>query len=283
MRERSGRTKKPCPGCGTVVQFRKLTEVCSACAHDIREAQTRRKAELASQKKKELVIVQFPEYEHWLPALHHASPAYGDHKYDKHVRETFIELAKAVSEPASSSHVGVALVPGQQHRYGTDTNRSMPVAALPLLQALYTCLVTSNKNAYENGQNWARQQFRHIVSGEIGLNDFAEYMKLNPKEITARVVFSSAKQSTNRIRALLCRADQVDAQGKMVTKERLGDIEKAYREKGVAVERVGDELWATGEIPQDVVADVISGIPDNFSMGVKEGGGDGQSSDSGKG
>jgi len=282
MRERSGRTKKPCPGCGTVVQYRKVTEVCSACAHDIREAQVRRKAELASQKKKELVIVQFPEYEHWLPSLHLASPMYGDHKYDKHVKETFIDLAWAVSEPASSSHVGVALVPGQEHRYGTDTNRSMSVAVLPLLQALYTCLVTSNKNAYENGQNWARQQFRHIVSGEIGLNDFAEYMKMNPKEITAKVIFS-VKQPTTRVRALLCKADQVDAQGKMVTKERLGDIEKAYREKGVAVERVGDELWATGEITQDVVADVISGIPSNFSMGVKEGGADEPSSDSGEG
>ena len=60
----------------------------------------------------------------------------------------------------------------------------------PLLQELYTCLVTSNKNAYENGQTWARQQFDRMVHGQISLKDFAEYMKMNPKEITAKVVFS---------------------------------------------------------------------------------------------
>lgn len=289
MRERSGRTKKPCPGCGTIVQYRKVTEVCSACAHDIREAQVRRKAELASQKKKELVIVQFPEYEHWLPALHHASPMYGDHKYDKHVRETFLELANAVSEPASSSHVGVALVPSQDHHYGTDTNRTMSAPVLPLFQELYKCIKTATENAFENGQTWARQQFDRMVHGQISLKDFAEYMKMNPKEITAKVVFSSAKQ-TLRVRACLCRAGQVDARGAVVTPERLADIEKAYREKGVSVERLGDELWATGEIPQealaeveaDVRAELISGLPSNFSMGVKEGGKDERSSDSGK-
>jgi len=159
----------------------------------------------------------------------------------------------------------------------------------PLLQELYTCLVTSNKNAYENGQTWARQQFDRMVHGQISLKDFAEYMKMNPKEITAKVVFSSAKQ-TLRVHACLCRAGQVDARGAVVTPERLADIEKAYREKGVAVERLGDELWATGEIPQEALAEVeagvraelISGLPSNFSIGAKEGGKDESSSDNGE-
>jgi len=119
MRERSGRTKKPCPGCGKVVPYRKVSEVCNECRKDIREGQSHRKSELAGQRKKELVIVQFPEYEHWLPSLHHASPAYGDHKYESHVRTTFLELAKAASEPASGEHVGEQLVAGTDRRYGT--------------------------------------------------------------------------------------------------------------------------------------------------------------------
>ena len=289
MRERSGRTKKPCPGCGKVVPYRKVSEVCNECRKDIREGQSHRKSELAGQRKKELVIVQFPEYEHWLPSLHHASPAYGDHKYESHVRTTFLELAKAASEPASGEHVGEQLVAGTDRRYGADANRTMPSVLHPLLQELYTCLVTSNKNAYENGQTWARQQFDRMVHGQISLKDFAEYMKMNPKEITAKVVFSSAKQ-TLRVHACLCRAGQVDARGAVVTPERLADIEKAYREKGVAVERLGDELWATGEIPQEALAEVeagvraelISGLPSNFSIGAKEGGKDESSSDSGE-
>ena len=131
MRERSGRTKKPCPGCGKVVPYRKVSEVCNECRKDIREGQSHRKSELAGQRKKELVIVQFPEYEHWLPSLHHASPAYGDHKYESHVRTTFLELAKAASEPASGEHVGEQLVAGTDRRYGADANRTMPSVFAP--------------------------------------------------------------------------------------------------------------------------------------------------------
>ena len=272
MKEKIGRTKKPCPGCGEVVPYRKVNDICNKCKTCIQEGRARGKAILKARENKKLSVVQV----HWLPSIHEINSIYDangtpvlDNKFSEHLKKTFISLAQAVSEPGgveAGSTDTELLVAHQERAYGCpEANRTMPPAVLALFQELYACIITAAKNAYANGEERARDYFQSIVAGKVSLSNFAEYMKLNPSEIDSRIIFSPTSKPPYRVAAMLCELGQLDAQGAVVSDERLASIEKAYREKGVAVERRGNQLWSITTLNEAQQSEFTAALAENAS------------------
>jgi len=248
--KRSGRSSKPCPGCGVVVQYRRSDEVCPGCKRDIEENTKRRQREAEEQVAARggvatRTLVQFPAYYHNLPKIPDAYvsllPFVQKQPCDL-FQIAFLELATLLGEKSSSNtRANESLILGSETSY-TANGYFLPTTVLGLLRRLHELVRELTKAAYASGQEDIRRVFQQVVSGDIELNRFAKRMELDPEEITSRIVFASAPGAAPA-RLLLCEAGQVDAKGQAVTQERLDEIEKLYVGMGVAIERQGNQLW----------------------------------------
>jgi hypothetical protein len=248
--QRSGRTKKPCPGCGCVVQYRRADEICSKCKRDIKENTERRQREEEEQTAARggvavRALVKFPLF-YELPKFPNAYNRQwlSDQKQPRdQFQVSFLELAALVGEKASSAtQVNDVLIPGSSVSYRESNGYFLPVAVVNLLRQLHGLVKEMVDAAYASGEEVIRNLFQRVVSGDIEFNRFAERMELDPEEITSRIVFASAPGAAPA-RLLLCEVGQVDAKGQAVTQERLDEIEKLYTGMGVAIERQGNQLW----------------------------------------
>lgn len=95
--------------------------------------------------------------------------------------------------------------------------------------SLRRCFVQLAKNANAETAKLLRELFDHILKATESAYRCGQD--------------SSALPKTLPVRTLLCKAGTPDATGNMVTPERLDIIMKAYKDNGVPVERVGDEIW----------------------------------------
>jgi len=244
-----GHTRKPCPACGQVQCTRRKDDICNQCQNDLKELADLRAAaaqeELHMRHRVRVNICATPHYMHEVRAGRGPEADQASRDFSK----TFIALAQACGSKAGtdiSGHMDAWLVKPRETIWDKNEYHLTQDCAVHL-RKLYELVHTLVQLAIEDGEDTMRQYFNNLVRGDISLETFSEVMKLDPNEITAKILFASKPQPREPVHAgvLLCKAGQVDGLGRALTAEAVVEIAEAYKRMGVPVElNTAGELWS---------------------------------------
>lgn len=232
-------------------------KVCQQCQDDLAEiAALRQEAASRKKSKKDRVLLRVEKtYYRWEYMPGH--PRGGDE-----LRKCFLALVMAIGERCVTEKKGehtpavAYLVVPKETSYENEAFYFEKDVANQLRE-LFTCITRSIQEAHEYGKDSIRQAFGQMVRGSTSLERFAETMQMEQQDISARVIFSLANPYPEYTRVLLCEVGQKDAEGAAITEERLKGICQAYRDKGVAVEIIGSQLWAVTTVSMDAFTKVL--------------------------
>lgn len=166
---RTGRKRKPCPGCGEVSLSRKADEVCHTCQSLLSEAKALRAHAL---KKKDSVVIRLPFADYCLPGLLHFPER-------TRVKRLFFDLIHSVGvevpwqgevQDRPFAEAGEGCCSSSREDKCWRIPRSFKVA----LVALYNELNTSSREIFEEGKEDGHRFVIGLATGDTSIDEFNE-------------------------------------------------------------------------------------------------------------
>jgi len=157
-----GRTRKPCPGCGEVVEHRRADAVCGYCQRMIEAGKKYAK----QQQRRFGAPYSIPFAPHGFPYVRHC----GDGSL-RQFRSAFFDLCVAVSvEPAKATYSNEALVPNEGLGYSHGQVYLEP-ANRDALRELYAAVQAIAGESYREGKRDGEAFVQALCSGEVSLRE----------------------------------------------------------------------------------------------------------------
>ena len=157
-----GRTKKPCPGCGEVDEYRPATEVCGCCKSLMKDGRKFRR----QCHQRIGGWVQMPAFWHSLPYIHYAR------KPGEEFQKAFFDLVVALAaEIPSNEWAATELLPGGHH-YSNGEGVYLLPADLDRLRDLYQAVIDIAESAYQEGVEKGQRFIEGLISGKTTIEKF---------------------------------------------------------------------------------------------------------------
>jgi hypothetical protein len=165
-----GLTKKPCPGCGEIVQ-REAEKVCWQCRKMLDEAEA---AQTRQSREKDTEVVMLPWRYYSLPHISHAV-GHGEPRHGDEIQKAIRGIAELLGKPAGfeRGRSVSALVPGQEdYDYDGENTVRLPKGLRDLIERLYTAIMAATDYAYEEGCRDGNNLIVRLAKGEVSIEKF---------------------------------------------------------------------------------------------------------------
>lgn len=167
------RTRKPCPACGEVCQFRPAAEVCGGCKGLLKDGDKYRK--LAKQAKNKPYGI--PQSAHSLPYIKYASRGFGDDvDHQRNFQQALFSLLGDIGGPLPTNAPWneKPLLVGYSREYSGSATVMLRTSVADLLRDMYEAVQGMTVHAYNEGHSRGSNMMMGLASGEVSVNDFNE-------------------------------------------------------------------------------------------------------------
>ncbi len=181
-------TRKPCPGCGQVVQNRRANQVCTDCKQAL-SAWAKHKAKQDQQK--DLITIELSEYPHWSPTFT-AGASHTTHEIKSTLQETFWKLLRnlvvdevdgwrathAAEEPLAVPRglkdIAYPAIDNDRLFQSGATYWRIPRSSLQLIRTLWDAAARFGEQCYQDGVDHGRNLLLQLGNGELSIGDFSK-------------------------------------------------------------------------------------------------------------
>lgn len=165
------RTRKPCPACGEVCQFRPAAEVCRDCKGLLADGEKYR--QLSEESGCE--PYQIPQSTYNFPYIQHTSQSFGEGSFEKDFQRAIFDVLDAIAGPLPSN---VPYTHEELFRSNSRGERKTTVMLQPQvvepLRAMYQAVQGIAIHAFDEGKARGSNLLMQLASGDVGLSEFNE-------------------------------------------------------------------------------------------------------------
>lgn len=162
-------SKKPCPGCGKIDEWRPADKVCSDCQHLLKNAAKWEKQ--LSKITKDEAVVSFGEMYHWNQYIYtHINNV---DNLSSQIMRQFHELCKAAPTREAVNRPHEFTLMGKIEQYNAP-KYVMPRRLAEAIKNLYDMLQPMIDKVYEAGKNDGHNLLRRLATGDIAPNEFLQ-------------------------------------------------------------------------------------------------------------